>query len=60
MNLQRAIEIKESYQHLHRDEYFQELIEADNLSIEALKRIQHYRVVNPTYRERPLPGETDD
>ncbi|MBA7506579.1 hypothetical protein ES706_05271 [subsurface metagenome] len=59
MTIDKAIEIKENHQRLHLDEYYSELLEADNLSIEALKYIKRSR----TFGEYPvcqqLPGETN-
>lgn len=60
MKIDKAIEIKENHQRLHLDEYYQELLEADMLSIEALKRCQAQRQRRFFSIFAPLPGETDD
>lgn len=58
MTLDKAIKIKENHQHLHLDEFYPELLAADNLSIEALKRVQLLRLnVNLNLK---LPGETEE
>ncbi|MBA7661271.1 hypothetical protein ES703_69286 [subsurface metagenome] len=59
MNLRKAIEIKENHQRLHLDEYYSELLEADNLSIEAMKRCQLARKEVSFVGPGLLPGETE-
>lgn len=60
MTIDKAIEIKENHQRLHLDEYYSELLEADNLSIEALKQVQFYRSIPDSKRHNLLPGETEE
>ena len=60
MKIEKAIEIKENHQRLHLDEYYSELLEADNLSIEALKQIKQDRFIAHPYCLNPLPSETKD
>lgn len=60
MKLEKAIEIKEQYQYILQDASLPELTEADNLSIEALKRIFNNRATTPGSNFIPLPGETED
>lgn len=57
MKLAEAIEIKKHYQHMLPKESYPKLIEADNLSIEALRRIQEQRELGDTAPEDILPGE---
>lgn len=60
MNLNKAIAIKKKYQYILQDVSLPELIEADNLSIEALKREKAHRqggVISAPYL---LPGETEE
>lgn len=60
MKLEKAIEIKEKNRHIGilcpSDEDF----EADDLSIEALRRIQNNRRLSPTHTINLLSGETED
>lgn len=58
MTIDEAIKIKEQGQHWLPKESFPELIEADNLSIEALKRVRELRVDGKPDRYSILPGET--
>ena len=60
MELKKAIEIKENYQRLHIGEYYHELLEADNLSIEAMKRCKLARSDYYSLYQQLLPGETKD
>ena len=60
MKLEKAIEIKRKYQYILQDASLPELIEADNLSIEALKLIQYSREQHVLARTNPLPGETEE
>jgi len=60
MKLERAIEIKENNQRLHLDEYYQELLEADKMSIEAMKQRQQDLEGNPLLDGELLPGETEE
>jgi hypothetical protein len=57
MKLDKAIEIKQKYQYILQDASFPELIEADNLSIEALKRLEDMRISPCTTSDEILPGE---
>jgi len=60
MNLEKAIEIKErkGEEFLNTDP--DEIDEADRLSIEALNRIFHGRLLHNHHCMRKLPGETKD
>ena len=60
MNLEKAIEIKQHYQYLLRDASLPELIEADNISIEALKFCQKFKEMRRLSFQPTLPGETED
>lgn len=60
MNLEKAIEIKENHQRLHLDEYYGELLEADNLSIEALRKLTELRTGRGVIFDRLLLGETEE
>lgn len=60
MTIDEAIEIKEKYQPLLPKESYPQLIIADNLSIEALKKLQKLRKVELRGRWLPLPGETEE
>ena len=57
MTLDEAIEIKQKYQYILQDASLPELIEADNISIEALKGIKAVRQLHPELSPFPLPGE---
>ncbi|MBA7627792.1 hypothetical protein ES703_35261 [subsurface metagenome] len=59
MNIPKAIEIKYKYQYILQDASLPELIEADNLSIEALKRFQEGRPKCLISTVLLLPGETE-
>ncbi len=60
MTPDEAIKIKQKYQYILQDASLPELIEADNLSIEALKREEANRK-NPDFViVGTLPGETED
>ena len=59
MKIDKAIEIKENHQRLHFDEYYSELLEADNLSIEALKFKKAIRAHTVDDFDALLPGETE-
>ncbi len=59
MTLLKAIEIKRKYQYILQDASLPELIEADNLSIEAMKRVILQRDPGGCITERLLPGETE-
>lgn len=59
MNIQKAIEIKRQYQYKLQDAFMPELIEADNISIEALKREVYNRENQPNLIFGLLPGETE-
>jgi len=60
MNISKAIEIKERT----GDEFLNtdpdEIDEAEELSIEALKAIEVYRSANESWLSLPLPGETKE
>ncbi|MBA7662914.1 hypothetical protein ES703_70947 [subsurface metagenome] len=60
MNLEKAIEIKQHYQYILQDASSPELIEADNLSIEALKRCRRLRSDKHCSPIKLLPSETED
>lgn len=60
MTIDEAIRIKEQGQHWLPKESYPELIEADNLSIEALKAIQKSRAFPYIHIYPPLPGEAKD
>lgn len=60
MTIDEAIKIKSKYQYSLQDASLPELIEADNLSIEALKAISEKRKGIPIPSWRLLPGETED
>ena len=60
MTIDEAIKIKCKYQYMLRDASIPELIEADNISIEALKRISNDREGIITFPDELLPGETKD
>ena len=60
MNIDKAIEIKQHYQYILLEELLPELIEADNLSIEALKWINQWKGVNSPLANITLPGETKE
>jgi len=60
MTLQKAINIKENHQSLHLDEYYSELLEADRLSINAMKYIDTCRHNPNCFNISLLPGETDE
>ncbi len=58
MKITKAIEIKQRYQYILQDASLPELIEADNLSIEALKQICAFQQHSSVYKKLRLPGET--
>ncbi len=60
MKLDEAIRVKENYQKIHSSEFYAELLEADNLSIEALKRVKYDREIREEVAPYRLPGETKD
>lgn len=60
MKVEEAIRIKETYQKIHSSEFYGELMEADRLSIEALKRCQLARKETSFVGPGLLPGETKD
>lgn len=60
MNIPKAIEIKEKYQYILQDASIPEVLEADKLSIEALKTIKAERTIYGFKRQFKLPGETED
>ena len=60
MTIDEAIRIKEQGQHWLPKESYPELIEADNLSIEALKCVRDNRRFGVPNSVNPLPGETKD
>lgn len=59
MNIPKAIEIKEAYLRGEAVEHYEHL-EADRLSVEALKREQRHRDLELTGIKVLLPGETED
>lgn len=60
MNLTKAIELKEHYRYLLRDASLPDLIDADNLSIEAMKHHKKLRDAHPYSNYKILPGETEN
>jgi len=60
MTLEEAITIKQKYQYILQDASLPELIEADNMSIEALKWIVFHRRISPDHVCKLLPGETKE
>ncbi|MBA7710185.1 hypothetical protein ES703_119118 [subsurface metagenome] len=60
MNLPKAIAIKKRYQYILIDASLPELIEADNISIEALKRELYKRQTMSLNEADFLPGETEN
>lgn len=60
MKLAKAIYIKENYLKLHSHELYKEIVEADRLSIEALKYRLELEQTDPEITLEPLPGETED
>lgn len=58
ITIDEAVKIKERYQYILQDASFPELIEADNLSIEALKRERTHREGLRLTKPELLPGET--
>jgi len=60
MNLTKAIEIKEEMRSLGLAPYDEASLKADDLSIEAMKRIQARRDLKTGWEVTPLPGETED
>jgi len=60
MKLEEAIRVKENYRWLLLGEYYQEFLEADNLSLEALKRFRLQRLTPHSVGFYLLPGETND
>lgn len=59
MTIDKAIEIKRKYQYILQNTFLPEFIEADDLSIEALKGIKKVRKTFRPYVEALLPGETE-
>ncbi len=60
MTIDEAIKIKQKYQYILQDASLPELIEADNLGIEALKAIRGDRNFGEPFFTKLLPGETKD
>ena len=60
MTIDEAIEIKEKELTARRDYPDSKLKQADQLSIEALRRLKKYRQDGEEMRFTPLPGETKD
>ena len=60
MTIDEAIRIKEQGQHWLPKESYPELLEADNLSIEALKRYKEQREAGQWIGTYLLDGETED
>ncbi len=60
MTIDEAIKIKENHQRLHPECYYQQLKDADNLSIEALKEVREARLMGIGNRlpHSLLPGES--
>lgn len=59
MNFKKAIGLKQHYQYLVQYQSLPDLIDADNLSIEAMKRISAWRDDNDEDLLWDLPGETE-
>ena len=60
MKIERAIEIKKLYL-AHSDQYYhQDLDDAIQLGIEALKRIKSLRLTGKPDKYSILPGETEE
>ncbi len=60
MTIDKAIRILERYYFHHRDVVVADLIEAEKLSIEALKRVKEAREQHLVRNDSPLPGETEE
>lgn len=60
MKLEKAIEIKENYLKIHSSELYEELLDADRMSIEALKFFKLSRELWGDCEAFQLPGETKD
>lgn len=60
MKLDKAIEIKEKHLIGNYSYTFEELQEADRLSIEALKRLKECQAHHCTLSHIELPGETKE
>ena len=60
MNLAKAIEIKELAGNTGEVENVQDYVEADKLSVEAMKRIKEYRKRYSMTKPQLLPGETEE
>ncbi|MBA7468806.1 hypothetical protein ES707_04060 [subsurface metagenome] len=60
MNLEKAIEIKLQWRKDNYPPALPDEMNADMLSIEALKRVNAIRENDPRHRVNPLPGETED
>lgn len=59
MNIEKAIDIKTRKGNEVPYPSFTEMVEADRLSIEALKAVKHQRQDRKSYSIPFLPGETD-
>ena len=60
MTLEEAIRLKEKYQHVLPKECHPDLLEADNLSIEALKAVIECRASHMFCPGLTMPGETEE
>lgn len=60
LTIDEAIKIKEKYQYLLQDASIPEVLEADKLSLEALKAIQRLHRDGHISCVWRLPGETKD
>ena len=60
MKLEKAIEIKRALSFRNGHLMTKEETLADDLSIEAMKRVQSQRMPNASVIFHPLPGETED
>ena len=60
MNINEAIEILERDATRGHSELYQEMIEAEKLAIEALKRIRNSRIGYDPSGGHKLPGETEE
>ena len=60
MKLEEAIKLLHKYRHIDDELCIEDVNEALELGIEALKWVKRYRPDNKTDRWSPLPGETKD
>jgi len=60
MKIDRAIEILSEDLSHHRAKFLPDLVEAESLAIEALKREVNYRLAHSDVAPYLLPGESED